>query len=122
LRGVQVLGIWPSGDFRVDPGALGVTTLALAVLAVAAVAGAALAVRRGAIGLTAYGAGTLLGTAVLVARGSPWVDAKAMALASPAALLLAFAALGAGATWALPRSPGRVAAVAVGVALAAGVA
>ena len=85
----QALGIWPAGDFR-GPTVSGGVTAVLIVLALAAGALAmALAFRARAFGLMLYVATAAVGLAIVAAYGSPWVDAKGLATASPAFLLAA---------------------------------
>ena len=97
LNPFQVLGIWPSADFRTAPKA-SVATVALIALAVFAAAlglwTAWRAARRrpGAATPLLY-ATALLACVAIVAVGSPWVGGKALATAAPVALTLA--ALGA---------------------------
>ncbi|MGH2962198.1 MAG: hypothetical protein ACRDL3_08410, partial [Solirubrobacterales bacterium] len=91
VSGLQVAGIWPSGDFRLDPEQDLVTGVLIAVAIGAAIGGAALAIRARAWPLLTYAGGALAACAVAVAVGSPWVDAKALAIASPAVLLAACA-------------------------------
>ncbi len=93
LSPAHVLGIWPAGDFRATPDQETLTRVLLVGLLAAAAAGLALALRRRAGGLTGYVAGGLIACALLVSRGSPWVDAKALATASPMVLTLGLAAL-----------------------------
>jgi hypothetical protein len=96
LSPLQVVGIWPSGDFRLDP-ELGILTGVLVAVTVgAAIGGVALAVRARAWSLLAYVGGTLAACAAIVAVGSPWVDGKALAIASPCVLLAATAGAAAG--------------------------
>src|SRR5215212_3385658 len=85
LRTIQLGGIWPSEDFRDPPGALGLTYL----LVLAALTGWA---------TTAY-------------FGSPWVDAKALATASPALLLAGM--VGASGLWVAGRRLGVLLAAAI---------
>lgn len=91
LSKLQVLGIWPAGDFRMRPLDPEVTHILIAVVAAAAVAAAVLAWRAKAFWLLAYVATASIGCAALVAVGSPWVEAKALATASPAVLALGLA-------------------------------
>ncbi len=102
------------------PDQQGLTQALLVVLALAAAGGFALALQRRAGGLVGYAAGGLAGCALLVSRGSPWVDGKSMATAAPIILLLGLTAL----AWvAFERAPTRAAPLAVAgfAALAAGV-
>lgn len=98
LNALQVLGVWPSGDFRVDPDGTVITVVLIALTIVAALAGlwAAWSARRRDARLALY-ATTLLACAAIFLIGSPWAAAKALATASPVALSLAvvgaFAAL-----------------------------
>jgi hypothetical protein len=89
LEPLQVLGIWPAGDFRFDPDSTLATNLLLAALVVAALAGVVIAVRRRAWAVLMLAAGAALGCSAIVAFGSPWVDAKAMAIASPVPVFVA---------------------------------
>ena len=94
---LHVLGIWPALDFRVDREAETVTAILLVVAALAAAGGLVYALARRQGGPAVYGTAALGGLVVILLVGSPWVDAKAMAVASPAVLALAFfgcAALG----------------------------
>ncbi len=115
----HVLGIWPAGDFRSTPDQETLTKLVLVVLACAAAAGLALGVQRRAGALVGYVVGGLVGCGLLISRGSPWVDAKAMATASPVVLTAGLAAL----AWVATEHGGiaRRAACAGAGALAAGV-
>lgn len=81
----QVLGIWPSGDFRDPPDAFIVTTLLVALAVAAVLLGLWAASRRRAIALLLL-ASTLAACAAIVVLGSPWAAAKALATASPVAL------------------------------------
>ena len=92
---MQFFGIWPAGDFRSGPESLITTHLLIAVVVAAALLGIVLAWRRGANGLLIYMCGATLGCFVIVSFGSPWVDAKALATASPAFVLAGLAASGA---------------------------
>ena len=91
---LQVFGIWPVGDFRYRPHNIHLTYVLIALVAVAAVGGLVWAWRCREWGLLLYVAGAAVGCAVSVALGSPWIDGKAMAIASPAALIAAAAATG----------------------------
>jgi hypothetical protein len=84
LNTLQVLGIWPSSDLRLAPSELGLTHVLLAVLITAGVVGLTLAVWRRAFGPSLYFFGAAVGCLVVAAFGSPWVDGKAFAIASPA--------------------------------------
>src|SRR5262249_47444712 len=89
LHPLQVLGIWPVGDFRFDPPQLRATHVLLAVTAVAAASGIVIAVRRRSWAAVGYTTTCRAGATVVGVRGSPWLDAKTYAIASPAILLTA---------------------------------
>ena len=89
----HLLGIWPAGDFRVTPDHDGLTQLLLALLVCAAAGGFGLAVARRAGALGGYLVGGLVACALLISRGSPWVDGKSMATASPIVLTAGLTAL-----------------------------
>ncbi|MEA3059811.1 MAG: hypothetical protein QOE50_1223, partial [Sphingomonadales bacterium] len=95
LNALHIAGLWPALDFRTDPH-LKPAVLALAVVCLGLAAGTVFAcVRlRGRLGVpfAAYAGGAAAGAVAIILVGSPWVDAKAMATASPA--LLAAAMLG----------------------------
>ena len=89
LRGIQLLGIWPAGDFRVNPpNAPTLTHLLIWLVIVSAIVGVVAAVRRRAWALLLYPAAALVGVALTYWKGSPWVLGKALATASPALLLV----------------------------------
>ena len=91
LSPLQIAGVWPVGDFRFAPGRIGLTYVLVAVTALAAVAGLARAVARRAWELPLY-LGAVLGAALVYGLlGSPWIEAKAFAIASPAVALAAVA-------------------------------
>jgi len=88
LDPLQALGIWPAGDFRVDPSGAVIATVLVGLGILAALVGLwALWRRRGLVPLL-Y-ATALVTCAVIVVFGSPWAAGKALATASPAALSLA---------------------------------
>jgi hypothetical protein len=89
---LQVAGIWPAGDFRLEPDALGPTYVLVGLVFLAAAAGLVLAWRHRSRRLLLGAATAVVGGALQATFGSPWVDAKAFATASPAVLLLAVVA------------------------------
>lgn len=91
LRVSQFAGIWLSGDFRLDPPRMGLTTYLIVLVIAGAAAGAWLAWRQRAWQLLLYVAGAAAGSLSVFAYSSPWVGAKALASGSPALLLLALA-------------------------------
>lgn len=122
LRTIQIGGIWLAGDYRfTPPTSPGLSYLLNLFVVVAAAIGVRHALRAGRHGLVLL-AGTLaLAFAVGVPRGSPYADAKLMALLSPALLLAACAWLAASGRAVVVRRvalAGVVGAVAVSDALA----
>ena len=111
LDPLQLAGIWPSSDFRTDPDGYWLALALVTLVVVLAVAGGVFAVHRRAWAPLAYLTTSLAGAAVFAAAGSPWVDGKAFATASPAVL---FAAL-IGCAWILARVGTVPAAAAAGV-------
>ena len=93
LEPAQLAGIWPAGDFRIDPSSELLAYALIAVAILAAGAGVVILWRRRAGATVAYVGGVLVAAVLIWAFGSPWVDAKALATASPAvpfaAMLLA---------------------------------
>ncbi|MEX2107859.1 MAG: hypothetical protein WD827_03100 [Solirubrobacterales bacterium] len=89
LSGFQLAGIWPVGDFRVDPP--GLPTVLLVGLALLAALGALWgSVKRREFGLLLYVA-VALGTCGLIslAGATPWVIGKTLAISTPALLVAA---------------------------------
>ena len=85
LHKVQALGIWPSGDYRFspDPGRVyDATYVLIGVVAAACVLGVAWCVRRRAWLPLLFLGVSLIGWGYATARGSPWVDAKALMIVS----------------------------------------
>jgi hypothetical protein len=87
----QFAGIWPNGDFRLDPSKIALTDFLIALAILAALFGVWWAWRRRAWEPLIYAAGAGLGSLAVFAYSSPWVGAKALASGSPAFLLLALA-------------------------------
>lgn len=94
LSVLQTFGIWPVDDFRLRPD----NRAATYALIVVVIAGMALALvelwrRRRATALAppVYVGAAAIGCAIVVLVGSPWVTAKALAISSPAFVLLALA-------------------------------
>lgn len=120
LRSIQVFGVWLQGDYRLALDVAGSTALVthglIAFMAAAAVMGFAWLVGRRAIAPIVYAIASLIALVYVVRIGSPWADAKALTIASPAALVLA----GAGVEALRARGLGGPAAV-IAVVLAGGV-
>jgi len=87
----QIVGIWPSGDFRVAPGNGALTAYLVGLAVVAALAGAVVCWRRRAWQPGLYVASVLFGSIAVFAYASPWVGAKALASGGSAVLFLALA-------------------------------
>ena len=116
LSKLQLFGIWPVGDFRTRPDRIGPTYALIGILVAAGAAGLIWAVRRRSWEVPLYVGGTVVGCIVAVAVGSPWLDAKALAIASPALVVAGMS----GAAW-LFGGGRRVEAAVVAVAIAGGV-
>jgi hypothetical protein len=87
LRPLQLFGIWPTADFRIDPGNRAATYVLVGVLSASALIGLVWAVSRRAWALPMYVGAVLAGATAISNLGSPWVGAKAFATASPALVL-----------------------------------
>jgi hypothetical protein len=88
LNPLQAFGVWPAGDFRLRPDRFWPTVVLIVVCAALAVAGLVRTVRD-RDGLLPYAGCALFGLLVYWVAGSPWIEAKAFASASPALLALA---------------------------------
>ena len=91
----QYVGPWPSGDFRVEPGAMWITTILVAAGVIAFVLGAWAAVIRQAWGLLLVAGGTTLGSLIVWLLGSPWVQGKALATGAASFLVIAMVGIAA---------------------------
>ncbi len=90
---LQGAGLWPREDFRVMPESTTLLKiLSLAVLGLA-IWGLVIAVRRRAAPLPVLTATVGVGTVAIIHFGTPWIDAKALAVTSPVVLALAGMAL-----------------------------
>ena len=116
LRWLQVFGVWLVGDFRRSPSDAEPTYVLVAVVAAAAALGLSWALARRRWEVLIYAGTVGVGAAAIVLAGSPWVAAKALAIASPAPLLLGL--LGSGAFLVRGR---RVEAAVLAAAVAGGV-
>jgi hypothetical protein len=94
LDGLQLFGIWPAGDFRLDPAHSTTAYALIAVAAVGALVGVYAGWRTRAWPMLLYVGAALVAFGVIALIGSPWIEGKAMAIASPA---LPFAACAGGA-------------------------
>src|SRR5436305_2055600 len=86
LNPLQVFGIWPAGDFRVDPpNSATLAGVLIGVVIVALLAGLFVCWRRRWWLPVLYLATAAAGALLVSVRGSPWVQGKAFATISPAA-------------------------------------
>jgi hypothetical protein len=91
----QVFGIWPAGDFRATAGAIGLTNVLVAVVVIAAVAGLVWAWRSRRWELVIYTVSLGIACLVISVISTPWSEAKAFEIASPAIVLAALAGVAA---------------------------
>lgn len=117
LRVAEAAGIWFEGDYRQLPDDPARTYLFIGGALALAALGAGLAARRREPGPFLFLLPSLVAFAVVAPGGSPYVDAKLLAVLSPGLLL--FAALGVAALW---RERTRVEAALAGAVLAGAVA
>ncbi|HTX30128.1 MAG TPA: hypothetical protein VMD09_02020 [Solirubrobacteraceae bacterium] len=104
VRPLQLLGVWPTADFRISPpNAPVLTYLLIAVVIVGLVFAAAVSWQERSWVLPVAFAGALVGVLASSYGGSPWIQGKAFATASPTFLLLGLIGLAA-----LGESPGRL--------------
>ncbi|HKH63862.1 MAG TPA: hypothetical protein VKA35_00200 [Solirubrobacterales bacterium] len=87
----QYAGIWPNGDFRLDPSNSALTAFLIGLALLSAIFGAAACWRRRAWEPLVYLLGVGVGSLAVFLYSSPWVGAKALASGSPSLLLLALA-------------------------------
>ncbi|MEY2567132.1 MAG: hypothetical protein QOE35_1661 [Actinomycetota bacterium] len=79
-------GLWPRADFRLNGGAGAATVWLAIVCLLGAVAAMVVSVRRHRFAPVAYLTVVCAGAVPAVWVGSPWIDAKALALVAPAVL------------------------------------
>jgi hypothetical protein len=91
LNALQLFGVWPNGDFRLDPHQLTTTYILIAVVGFAAVLGVALAVRAKSWALVIYFGAAIVASLAIFVIGSPWIGGKALATASPVIPIVAAA-------------------------------
>lgn len=89
LNPAQVFGVWPAGDFRFQPSDGPAAWILVGAVGLAAVLGIRLAWQRRAAPVLLYAAAASIVCALMVWLASPWVAAKAYAMASPAFVLAA---------------------------------
>jgi hypothetical protein len=92
LSGLQAVGIWPAGDFRVDADEMSVTFVLCALALAAALGALIVAFRARRWDLAAYVVGVPAAGCAIALVGSPWVQGKAFAIVSPVVLFAAFIA------------------------------
>jgi hypothetical protein len=114
LKSVQAAGIWLNGDYRFVPGSHAWLTYVLIAVALALAAGGAIAALRGRQrGLLLFLIPALAAWALTAPASSPYIDAKLLAILSPAVVLAACMGVGALSR----RRAGIAAAVVLGAAL-----
>ena len=118
----QVFGVWLTGDYRFLPAAgpgidkLELTYALIGVVAAAGLLGVAWLVRSRALAPLLFLAVSVIALVYVTRNGSPWADAKALAIASPAVLLMAaFGPLALEARGARVEALGLAAVLAIGV-------
>jgi hypothetical protein len=116
LSPFQVVGIWPVQDFRLRSPHTAATVVLIAVTVAAALFGVYSAWLRRAWPPLLYIGGVGVAGAAVYLLASPWVDAKALAITSPAVLLAAAVGLSA-----LVDSRAAIPAVMLGVLIVGGV-
>jgi hypothetical protein len=116
LSRLQLAGIWPVGDFRLEPEDPAPAYVLIAVVVGAAVLGFTWAWKRQAWELILYVVAAVGGAVAISIFASPWVEAKALATGSPAVVLLGL--VGAAA---IARRGRRVEAAVLGLAITGGV-
>ena len=89
LSPLQIAGVWPVGDFRFRPERMDMTYVLIGLMAVAAAGGVLVAAARRAWELPLYLTGAVGAAALYALVASPWIEAKAFAIASPAVVLAA---------------------------------
>jgi hypothetical protein len=89
LNPFQIVGIWPAFDFRLAPQHQFLADLLIAIAIAAAIAGVWFCLRARRWEAPSYLAGALAGVVMISVVGSPWVDGKALASASPVILTAA---------------------------------
>jgi hypothetical protein len=87
LKPLQIVGVWPSGDFRVHPHSIAATDVLIAIAAIAVAVGLVAVVARRAWELGVYAVGVPALALAIFAFTTPWVGGKTLAIASPALLL-----------------------------------
>jgi hypothetical protein len=89
LKGWQILGIWPAGDFRAPLRSPQVTYVLIGVAIAGAILGVVWMLRRRALAPLLLLAGNGIATVYLLSRASPYATAKVMVVFSVTAVLTA---------------------------------
>ncbi|MFA9401148.1 MAG: hypothetical protein ACERKT_08585, partial [Acidobacteriota bacterium] len=103
LEPAQYAGPWPVGDFRLSPGSGLMTAILILATVLAWGFGVVAAVKDRAAALLVFAFGTGLGSLIVYAVGSPWIQGKALATGTASFLIMAMAGIG----WLLSGGPGR---------------
>jgi hypothetical protein len=112
----HLLGIWPAHDFREPLTSPFLAGALMSLVCLAALGGAAGALRTRDPGLLVALGGAAAGCALITLFGSAWVAAKSYAIVAPFVLLFAFAGLGF-----LAQLGSRAVAISIAVLLGAGI-
>jgi hypothetical protein len=115
LSPLQLVGIWPEGDFRLNPSHLFITDVVVLIAIGCALAGVTLAWYFKAPELSLYVVGVGLSCLVIALFGAPWVDGKAYAIAAPAFLFAALVGAAFVMRWHLPAAGLLAITIALGV-------
>ena len=94
LEPAQYAGPWPVGDFRLSPDSGLVSAILIIATALAWGFGVLAAVRDRAAALLVFAFGTGLGSLIVFAVGSPWIQGKALATGTASFLIMALAGIG----------------------------
>ena len=95
LSPLQAAGIWPATDFRLDPDARPFTYALIGLTLASAACGLVLAWRRRSALPALLAAAVAVAATATFLVGSPWVEAKGFAIASPVILFFALTTLAA---------------------------
>jgi hypothetical protein len=90
LSPLQVLGIWPTADFRSTPDAHVLTAALLGLALALTAAGLIVGLAERAWPLLICAACAACGAGLISGTGSPWLSGKALAIAAPTLTALAF--------------------------------
>jgi hypothetical protein len=93
LKFIQVSGVWLNGDYRFTPDHSWITYLIGAVILVLALAGVVGADRRRPYTIFMFVGPALFATAITAPVSSPYIDAKLLAILSPAVIFAACSAI-----------------------------